>query len=105
MIKRYKHISKRREASVHQKVKRSGASHKLLVTRSNKYIYSQLVDLVTGKTIAGIRSRTPDLAGREIAEKAKKTKIAKLVFDRGAYKFHGQVKLLATAAREAGLKF
>lgn len=105
MITRYKHTSHRREARIRANVARAGAGHKLVVTRSNKYIYAQLVDLVSGKTIAGLRSKNPSEAGKTIAEKAKKIKINKLVFDRGAYKFHGRVKLLATAAREGGLKF
>jgi large subunit ribosomal protein L18 len=105
MIKRYKHTSHRREARIRSNVARAGAVHKLVVTRSNKYIYAQLVDLITGKTVAGLRSKNPSEAGKEIAEKAKKAKINRLVFDRGAYKYHGQVKLLATAAREGGLKF
>jgi large subunit ribosomal protein L18 len=105
MIKRYKHTSHRREARVRANVARAGAQHKLVVTRSNKYIYAQLVDLLTGKTLAGLRSKNPTEAGKAIAEKAKKVKLGKLVFDRGAYKFHGQVKALATAAREGGLKF
>jgi large subunit ribosomal protein L18 len=105
MIKRYKHTSKRREARIRANVGRAGAGHKLVVTRSNKYIYAQLVDLVSGKTVTGLRSKNPSEAGKEIAERANKAKISKLVFDRGAHKFHGQVKLLATAAREGGLKF
>lgn len=105
MIKRYKHTSHRREARIRASVSRAGAGHKLVVTRSNKYIYAQLVDLASGKTVAGLRSKNPADAGKEIAEKAKKVKVNKIVFDRGAYKYHGQVKLLATAAREGGLKF
>jgi len=105
MIKRYKHTSLRREARIRANVARAGAGHKLVVTRSNKYIYAQLVDLLTGKTITGLRSKNPSEAGKKIAEKAKKAKVSKLVLDRGAYKYHGQVKLLATAAREGGLKF
>jgi large subunit ribosomal protein L18 len=105
MIKRYKHISKRREARIRGNVARAGAVHKLVVTRSNKYIYAQIVDLLTGKTLAGLRSKNPTEAGKKIAEKAKAAKLGKIVFDRGAYKYHGQVKSLATAAREGGLKF
>ncbi len=106
MIKRYLHTSHKREASVRAKIARAGADHKLVVHKSNKYIYAQLVDLVSGKTIAGVRGKNPAEAGKGIAEKAKKAKFAgKLVFDRGANKFHGQVKTLATAAREGGLKF
>jgi large subunit ribosomal protein L18 len=105
MIKRYKHINHRRETRIRAKIAQAGADHKLVVTRSNKYIYAQLVDLKSGKTITGLMAKDPTAAGKAIAEKAKKVKIGRLVFDRGAMKYHGQVKSLATAAREGGLKF
>ena len=94
------------------------ARPRLAVYRSNKEIYAQLVDDVTGKTISAASSRDKDissvkgnksevatLVGKAIAEKALKAGIATIAFDRGGYLYHGRVKSLAEGAREAGLKF
>jgi large subunit ribosomal protein L18 len=94
------------------------ASPRLCVFRSNKEIYAQVVDDSTGKTIAASSSREKELAnkkvnkveqaklvGAAIAKKATEAGIAEVVFDRGGYLYHGRVKALADAAREAGLKF
>lgn len=94
------------------------ASPRLCVFRSNKEIYAQVVDDSNGKTIAAASSREKELAnkkvnkveqaklvGEAIAKKATAAGIAEVVFDRGGYLYHGRVKALADAAREAGLKF
>jgi len=91
---------------------------RLSVFRSNKEIYAQIVDDVTGKTIAAASSRDKDisgtkgnkteiatLVGKAIAEKALKAGVDTISFDRGGYLYHGRVKSLADGAREAGLKF
>ena len=91
---------------------------RLSVFRSNKEIYAQIVDDVTGKTIAAASSRDKDisgtkgnkteiatLVGKAIAEKAIKAGVETISFDRGGYLYHGRVKSLAEGAREAGLKF
>ena len=92
---------------------------RLSVFRSNKEIYAQIVDDVTGKTISAASSRDKDisaaakgnksdtatLVGRSIAEKALKAGVETISFDRGGYLYHGRVKSLAEGAREAGLKF
>ena len=91
---------------------------RLSVFRSNKEIYAQIVDDVTGKTISAASSRDKDissakvsktetatLVGKAIAEKALKAGIETISFDRGGYLYHGRVKSLADGAREAGLKF
>ena len=91
---------------------------RLAVFRSNKEIYAQLVDDVTGKTICAASSRDKDissakgtkteiaaLVGKSIGEKAIKAGVEKIAFDRGGYLYHGRVKSLADGAREAGLKF
>ena len=91
---------------------------RLSVFRSNKEIYAQIVDDVTGKTIAAASSRDKDisgtkgnkteiatLVGKAIAEKAIKAGVETISFDRGGYLYHGRVKSLADGAREAGLKF
>lgn len=98
----------------------SGTSERprLSVFRSNKEIYAQIVDDVTGKTIIAASSRDKDissakgtkseiaaLVGKAIAEKALKAGVATISFDRGGYLYHGRVKSLAEGAREAGLKF
>ena len=91
---------------------------RLSVFRSNKQIYAQLVDDTTGKTLASAGSTSKDLKdtkgnkseqakkiGKAIAEKAKAKGITNVCFDRNGYLYHGRVKALADAAREAGLKF
>lgn len=91
---------------------------RLAVFRSNKEIYAQVVDDVSGKTLAAASSRDKDISsakgskseiatfvGKSIAEKALKAGITSITFDRGGYLYHGRVKSLAEGAREAGLKF
>ena len=91
---------------------------RMSVHRSSKNIYVQLIDDNIGSTIASASSRmstigknlknnmeTAKLVGKEIAERAKKSGISEVYFDRGAFLYHGRVKALADAARESGLKF
>lgn len=94
------------------------ARPRLAVFRSNKEIYAQIVDDVTGKTIIAASSRDKDissakgtkseiatLVGKAVAERALKAGVDTISFDRGGYQYHGRVKSLAEGAREAGLKF
>lgn len=94
------------------------ARPRLAVFRSNKEIYAQVVDDVTGNTISAASSRDKDissatgtktekatLVGKAVAERALKAGIETIAFDRGGYQYHGRVKSLAEGAREAGLKF
>jgi len=93
------------------------ARPRLAVFRSNKEIYAQIVDDVSGKTLSAASSRDKDinakgtktevaaLVGKSLAEKALKAGIETISFDRGGYLYHGRVKSLAEGAREAGLKF
>ena len=94
------------------------ARPRLTVFRSNKEIYAQIVDDVTGKTISAASSRDKDitaakatksevakLVGKALAEKAIKAGVETIAFDRGGYLYHGRVKSLAEGAREGGLKF
>ena len=90
---------------------------RLAIFRSLKYIYAQVIDDASGKTIASASSREKDsgakganaaaakAVGALIAKKAKDKGITQVVFDRGGYVYHGNIKALADAARENGLKF
>jgi large subunit ribosomal protein L18 len=93
---------------------------RLTVHRSNTHIYAQVIDASGSKVLASAstaeREVRPSLGyggnvkaaaevGKRIAEKAKQLGIAEVAFDRSGYKYHGRVKALAEAAREAGLKF
>jgi large subunit ribosomal protein L18 len=93
---------------------------RLSVFRSVKNILAQIIDDTTGKTLASASSVTKEAKaslkhggntkaaaeiGKAIAEKAKEKGITQVAFDRSGYKYHGRVKALADAAREAGLKF
>lgn len=104
--------------SIRKVVSGTEARPRLSVFRSNKEIYAQVVDDVTGKTIAAASSRDKDissakgtkteiatLVGKAVAEKALKAGVDTISFDRGGYLYHGRVKSLAEGAREAGLKF
>ncbi|GGE23826.1 50S ribosomal protein L18 [Psychroflexus planctonicus] len=91
---------------------------RLSVYRSNKSVYAQLIDDVSGKTLASVSSfhlgkeaegltkvEQSKLVGKTLAEKALKLGVEKVSFDRGGYLYHGRVKSLAEGAREGGLKF
>ena len=104
MIKRYKNKSQRRAVRTRFKVRGTG-KYRLTVFRSNKYIYAQVVDLARGDTLVGVSGKSPSEGGEKIAKKALKSGIGSIAFDRGSYRYHGQVKQLAEAARVAGLKF
>lgn len=92
----------------------------LTVYRSNKHIYAQLVDATTGRTLTSVSTRTQSLTdgapstsgieaarkvGEAIAERARERQIDRVVFNRNGFLYHGRVKALAEAAREAGLQF
>jgi large subunit ribosomal protein L18 len=93
---------------------------RLSVYRSIGHVYAQIIDDVSGRTLAAASSKSKDISeqlknggniaaakqvGKLIGEKAKSAEITQVVFDRNGYKYHGRVKALADAAREAGLKF
>jgi large subunit ribosomal protein L18 len=93
---------------------------RLCVHRTSKHIRAQVVDDQTGRTLAAASSLDGDVkktikgggniaaakvVGKAIAERAKEKGVDKVVYDRGGYQYHGRVKALAEAAREAGLKF
>lgn len=104
-----------RHKRVRAKVQGDASKPRLCVFRSNQYIYAQLIDDATGKTILSVndiemkgkdkKSDSSKKLGKILAEKALEKKIAEVVFDRGGYKYHGRVKALAEGAREGGLKF
>jgi large subunit ribosomal protein L18 len=107
---------------VHRRIRRklrgTPERPRLAVYRSLNHIYAQVVDDEAGRTLVSASSVEKDASsksggniasarqiGRTIAERAKAKGITKVVFDRGGYHFHGRVKALAEAAREAGLEF
>ena len=110
----------RRRRHVRNKLRGDAARPRLSVYRSHKHIACQLIDDLTGKTLASAGTRDKELrgdvkmggnkvaaqlVGKAIAERAKAQGIETVRFDRGSYKYHGRVAALADAAREAGLKF
>jgi large subunit ribosomal protein L18 len=103
---------------IRRRVRGTAERPRLAVFRSLKHIYAQLIDDVEGRTLAAASSAEKSPAtgsggnvagareiGKAIAERAKEKGIRKVVFDRGGYLYHGRVKALADAAREAGLEF
>ena len=96
----------------------TAARPRLVVFRSNRGVFAQLIDDEAGKTLAsaswltlrakglkGSKSEQAAEVGKLLADAAKDAGIAKVVFDRGGYLFHGRIKALADAAREGGLEF
>jgi large subunit ribosomal protein L18 len=105
----------RRKKRVRKHVAGTAERPRLSVYRSLKHIYAQVIDDVAGRTLAAASSQTLKIAGgnvegakavgRAVAEQAKEKDITKVCFDRGGHLYHGRVKALADAAREAGLEF
>jgi large subunit ribosomal protein L18 len=105
---------------VRTKVSGTTERPRLCVYRSLDHIYAQVIDDHTGKTLVSASSvdgetkknlktggnvAAAKVIGKAVAERAKAAGVQKVVFDRGGYKYHGRVKALADAAREAGLQF
>ncbi|MFQ5522428.1 MAG: 50S ribosomal protein L18 [Acidimicrobiia bacterium] len=107
----------RRHQRVRKRVRGTPERPRLAVYRSNRYIYAQVIDDTSGHTLAAASSQEPELRGSTLnvataakvgellAARAKAAGISSVVFDRGGYKYHGRIKALADAAREAGLEF
>ncbi|MCH5218316.1 MAG: 50S ribosomal protein L18 [Muribaculaceae bacterium] len=109
-------IARRKKIKTRIRGKVSGTAERprMSVFRSNKGIYVQLIDDLAGRTLAaasskglegGTKTEQAAKVGQEIAKIAQEKGIVTVVFDRSGYLFHGRVKSLADAAREAGLKF
>ncbi|MBL8725881.1 MAG: 50S ribosomal protein L18 [Planctomycetes bacterium] len=116
-----KHQRRRGKAiSVRRRIRDVSGRARMSVFRSLANISVQIIDDVKGHTLASASSQEKDLraalkgmnktdaakkVGALVAERAKRAGVAKVAFDRGAYKYHGRVKALADGAREAGLEF
>jgi large subunit ribosomal protein L18 len=103
---------------IRKKIKGTPERPRLCIFRSNKEVYAQIIDDVSGKTLVaassmekalknfkGTKTEKSIAVGKLIAEKAQQKGISAVVFDRNGYLYHGRVKALSEAAREAGLKF
>lgn len=116
-----KQLFERRKGRNRGSLRRAGGNRpRLSVFRSGKHIYAQIIDDAQGVTVAAASTVDKDLRGKVktgadksaagevgklVAERAAKAGVTDVVFDRGGYKYHGRVKALAEAAREAGLSF
>jgi large subunit ribosomal protein L18 len=109
-------IRQRIHARIREKLAGTGARPRLNVYRSLNHIYAQVIDDQTGRTLASASSLAMKLKtggnvaaakeiGKAVAECAVEKGIKQVVFDRGGYLYHGRIKALADAAREAGLQF
>ena len=109
---------KTRAEKIRYKIKKISSRNRLTVFKSNSHLYAQLIDDTKGHTIASsssveenIKSKklnkkdTAELIGKEIAKKIISKGIKEVAFDRGKYKYHGLIKILADAARNEGLNF
>ena len=118
--KNAKRLRKVRHVRLRNKISGTAERPRLAVYRSLRHIYAQVIDDTTGHTLASASSADAAKAkgapiipkinastavGRSIAERAKAEGITQVVFDRGGCKYHGRVKALAEATREAGLRF
>ena len=106
----------RRHIRVRRHVSGTAERPRLAVFRSLRHIYAQVIDDVDGRTLvsastldsdggSGSKTEQAKTVGRVVAERAKAAGIETVVFDRGGYRYHGRVRALAEAAREAGLTF
>ena len=113
MTRSKKEARKRVRYSIRKKVFGTSERPRLAVFRSNKEIYAQVIDDISGITLAsassvnakGTKIEQANIVGKLIADNSKKAGVSDVVFDRGGFLYHGRVKALADSARESGLKF
>jgi large subunit ribosomal protein L18 len=108
----------RRHARIRKRITGTAERPRLAVFRSNRHLYAQLIDDAAGRTLASASTVDPSFrsgsassmelaarVGNLVAERAATLNITSAVFDRGGFRFHGQIKALAEGAREKGLQF
>jgi len=120
MLDNKKLFERRKRRTRHRLRKVERLKPRLSVFRSGKHIYAQIIDDLAGRTVAAASTLDKDIrdvlktganrdaaaqVGKAIAERAKSAGVETVLFDRGGYLYHGRVKALGDAAREAGLKF
>jgi large subunit ribosomal protein L18 len=113
MIQSKKDKRQKSRYSIRKKISGTSERPRLAVFRSNKQIYAQVIDDITGNTLAsassvdskGTKTEQASAVGKLIADNAKEAGVDNVVFDRGGFLYHGRVKALADSARAAGLKF
>lgn len=108
----------RRHARVRKTLRGTAEAPRLVVHRSSRHMYAQIIDDSQGHTLVAASTMEPEIrtvegdkkaksaaVGKLIAQRAKEAGVEKVVFDRGGYKYHGRIAALADAAREGGLNF
>ena len=106
----------RRKTGLRKRIIGTAERPRLSVHRSNKHMYAQVIDDMSGRTLAAASTQTAGVdkgsdvtaaksVGKAVAEKAKAAGVELVTFDRSGFKYHGRVKAVAEGAREAGLKF
>ena len=108
----------RRHLRIRKTLRGTADRPRLVVHRSIKHVYAQLVDDVSGHTLIGVGDRNKDVkvegsgkvagsfaVGKLLGQRAAAAGVTKVVFDRGGYPYHGRVKAVAEGARDAGLEF
>lgn len=106
----------RRKTGLRKRIIGTSERPRLSVHRSNKHMYAQIIDDMSGRTLAAASTQSVEVAkgsdvgaakevGKALAEKAKAAGVELVTFDRSGFKYHGRVKAVAEGAREAGLKF
>ena len=108
-------LRRKRHERLRLRIEGSPARPRLSIFRSAKYIYAQVIDDVSGRTLAAASSREPGMAngggkvdaaravGKAVAERARAAGVSSVVLDRGGYQYHGRVRSLTEGAREGGL--
>src|SRR5207253_3958663 len=118
VIQKKRELRQRRKTRIRFKVTGSADRPRLSVYRSLNHIYAQVIDDVTGKTLAAASTLSPELkdgkgkkrdlakeVGKLVAKKCQAAQIGAVVFDRNGFNYHGRIAAVADGAREAGLKF
>ena len=112
----------RKKSRLKYKIRKTTNMHKLVIFRSNKHIYGQIVNIENGSTITSCSSidkdmsndlkkiksgkiETSKLVAKKLSDKMKKNKITDITFDRNGYRYHGRIKAFAEALRNNGIKF
>ena len=108
----------RRHLRIRKKVQGTAARPRLVVSRSIKHVYAQVIDDEAGRTLIGVSDRSNDVkidkngkvaasfaVGKLLGERAVAAGVKKVVFDRGGYPYHGRVRAVAEGARDGGLEF